>query len=79
MAVTAGLKPPIAARLDANAATASFGKQNGRLCGRHVRVILCGGRTVSIVTSRPFAGLPAMRNQRNPEHSGAVEKPHSNA
>jgi hypothetical protein len=27
----------------------------------------------------PFAGRPAMPNQRNPEHSGAVEKPHSNA
>jgi hypothetical protein len=37
-------------------------------------------RPVSVNRQEPaFAGLPAMRNQRNPEHSGAVEKPHSNA
>ncbi|WP_143271701.1 hypothetical protein [Bradyrhizobium mercantei] len=79
MAFTAGLRPTIAARIDASAATASFGKQNGRLCGRHVGNILCCGGTVSIARSRPFAGLSAMRSERNPEHSGAVEKPHCNA
>jgi hypothetical protein len=79
MAITAGLKPTIAARLDASAATASFGKQNGRLCGRHVGNILSCGGSVSIARNRPFAGLPAMRRERNPEHSGAVEKPHFNA
>ncbi|NEU96379.1 hypothetical protein [Bradyrhizobium uaiense] len=79
MAFTDGFEPTIAARLDASAATASFGKQNVPPL-RAAREGHSMRRLVGVNRREPaLAGLPAMRNQRNPEHSGAVEKPHCNA
>ncbi|QIG96971.1 MULTISPECIES: hypothetical protein [unclassified Bradyrhizobium] len=79
MAFTAGLKPTIAVR--------ALTPVQQRPASENKTAAFAGGtcshsmlRPVGVNRQEPaFAGLPAMRNERNPEHSGAVEKPHYSA